>query len=390
MEETKINGAAPYLPEEVITNILMRLPVKPLMRFRCVCKNWENLYKTPFFIAAHLRHSQQNPFLMFSHDYLCNDLPLRLLDCDMQLRDVQKAPLFHSLLSYFIGSCNGLLCFITMRYCNFPSSFLLWNPATRHSIEVPVSRTINYHVHHMEIGFGFSTLVNDYKILVIYALYSDRMVCGVDVYSLNKGSWKEIAVGNLFDISFVSPAVSCNGAIFTSGLKLGKKVIVSFDIATEVFTFIPWPPLLDHPTFSKFTVYDGKFALLTTNLIGTPSKVDLWVIEEDMSSSEDRWNWIKKFTSDPYPCEFIPWTIWRNKVVVSRTEIGGEIRKNKECLCLFNITTNEFKILDIHGNSLQNFVNYTESLVPVVNATSNEFKSLIIPQHSIGDIAKAF
>ncbi|KAI9071296.1 hypothetical protein K1719_046740 [Acacia pycnantha] len=283
MEETEINGAAPYLPEEIITNILMRLPVKSLIRFRCVCKYWENLFKTPFFIATHLRQSHKNPFLIFSPDYPYNNIPLRLLDCEMQLRDVQKAPLFHSLVSalsvYIIGSINGLLCFVTL-----------------------------------------STLVNDYKILVIYALYSDGMVCGVDVYSLNEGSWKEIEAGNLFEISYASSTVSCNGAIFIYGLKLGKEEIVSFDIATEVFTFISWPPLSGDPSFN-LTVYEDKLALLTTSAIGASSKVDLWVMEEGMSSSEEGWNWIKKFTSDSYPWEFTPCTIWRNEIVVYGIEI---------------------------------------------------------------------
>ncbi|KAI9127419.1 hypothetical protein K1719_001978 [Acacia pycnantha] len=198
MEETEINGAATYLPEEIITNIFMRLPVKSVMRFRCVCKYWENLFKTPFFIT----------YLKICR-YVC-----------------------------LIASCNSEM-------------------SRRHPCSIPWSN------------------------------------------------------------------VSCNGAIFAYGLKLGKEVLVSFDIATEVFTLIQWPPLSGDPSIN-LTVYEDKLALLITSTIGASSKVDLWVIEEDMGSSWERWNWIKKFTSDPYPREFIPWIIWRNEIVVSGTEIGVE------------------------------------------------------------------
>ncbi|KAI9127163.1 hypothetical protein K1719_001722 [Acacia pycnantha] len=155
--------------------------------------------------------------------------------------------------------------------------------------------------------------------------------------------------------------VSCNGAIFAYGLKLGKEVIVSFDIATKVFTLIPWPPLSGDPSIN-LTVYEDKLALLITSAKGASSKVDLGVIEEDMGSSGERGIWIKKFTSDPYPWEFIPWTIWRNEIVVFGTEIGGGIEKNERYLCLFNVTTNEFKTIVITRYNLLDFINYVESL----------------------------
>nr|XP_009762232.1 PREDICTED: putative F-box protein At2g19630 [Nicotiana sylvestris] len=46
-----------YFPREIISNIISRLPVKILLRFRCVCKQLRNLISKPSFIAAHFRHS---------------------------------------------------------------------------------------------------------------------------------------------------------------------------------------------------------------------------------------------------------------------------------------------------------------------------------------------
>lgn len=45
------------LPEDlVIDQILSRLPVKSLMRFKSVCKRWHSLPTNPSFIASHLKH----------------------------------------------------------------------------------------------------------------------------------------------------------------------------------------------------------------------------------------------------------------------------------------------------------------------------------------------
>ncbi|KAI9123753.1 hypothetical protein K1719_005053 [Acacia pycnantha] len=378
MEQTVINGAAPYLPEEISINILKRLPVNSLIRFQCVCKHWENLFKTPSFIAAHLCQSHQNPSFIFSQDHLLNNLPLRLLDCEMQLRDVQKAPLFDSLASAscsnIVGSSNGLLCLV-IRVCSRFPSLLVWNPVTGDGIKVPISRIVNmYDDHYYALGFGFSPLDNDYKIVAIYNDENSGLVSVVDLYSLSRRSWKEIEFRNLENVSCYWSRFSSNnkGAIFTHGLKLGKgmegvDVIVSFDMAKEVFTLISWPP---SPFWGNLhcnlAVYEDNPAVITVSAVGVPSNVDLWVMEEDISSSGERWSWIKKFTSDPYPWAFTPGTIWKNEIVLSAVEIGErEKNQRRRCLCLFNIATNKFMTLEIPKHHRFNFVNYVESLVPV-------------------------
>ncbi|KAK4254252.1 hypothetical protein QN277_009656 [Acacia crassicarpa] len=45
-------GDNPYLPPEIIIDILKRLCVKSLLRFRAVCKDWRNLLKSPFSLKS--------------------------------------------------------------------------------------------------------------------------------------------------------------------------------------------------------------------------------------------------------------------------------------------------------------------------------------------------
>ncbi|PHT90057.1 hypothetical protein T459_05170 [Capsicum annuum] len=57
-KETKFKATSDlYFPKEIIFDILSRLPVKTLLRFRCVCKQWRKLISKPNFIAAHFRCS---------------------------------------------------------------------------------------------------------------------------------------------------------------------------------------------------------------------------------------------------------------------------------------------------------------------------------------------
>ncbi|XP_054791007.1 F-box/kelch-repeat protein At3g23880-like isoform X2 [Prosopis cineraria] len=141
MKQMAVNGDAPYLPQDIIRSILKCLPVKYLIRCRCVCKNWKNLLKTPSFILDHIRHSNiQNSSLLLGgarpFSYLC------FLDQRMRVQEAQNAPLIGFLLGVsIIGCCNGLLCFQPNN-----ASIFVWNPATRE-------------VHPEEDGIGLRNIV---------------------------------------------------------------------------------------------------------------------------------------------------------------------------------------------------------------------------------------
>ncbi|XP_028755839.1 F-box/kelch-repeat protein At3g06240-like [Neltuma alba] len=368
MNQTVINGAAPFLPEEIMINILKRLPVKSLIRFQCVCERWKNLLQLPSFIADHLRHSRhRNPSLLFFDTFRPDPLQIHLLDCEMQVRDVHKPPplgSFQSCCVSVIGSSNGLLC-VQTRECGFSlsPSLLLWNPATRDIREVP-----RYRVYKCVLGFGFSSFVDDYKIVAI-----DRKICRAGVYSLSRDSWKEIELGNILEhvTIYRETVVSSNGAIFWPGLKPGEDnrkegVIISFDIATEILTLIPCPS--DHrDSYSSFNLvlYKDKLAALVSG-IGASRTIDLWVMEENIGSSENRWSWTQKFIGISCPWTLYFGAIWRDEIVIPGTETQGKVQKSSG-LSLFSLITNEFKVLAIPKPDYCNFLNYVESLVPVAN-----------------------
>ncbi|KAK1660293.1 hypothetical protein QYE76_048452 [Lolium multiflorum] len=64
---TKVPPPAELL-DELVTEILLRLPVKSLLRFKSVSKAWRATISDPFFVHSHLRQSasrcRQNPSLL--------------------------------------------------------------------------------------------------------------------------------------------------------------------------------------------------------------------------------------------------------------------------------------------------------------------------------------
>ncbi|KAI9127401.1 hypothetical protein K1719_001960 [Acacia pycnantha] len=240
----------------------------------------------------------------------------------MQVCEVQNTPLFDSSSwTRIIGSCNGLLCVAINEVGIHPASILLWNPAVREFRQLPGTRTIDRFEWECTVGFGFSPLINDYKIVRTYAESGD-VISGVEVYSLSTGSWKEIELGNLENVNLYLQTVSANGAIFWNGIKQGMErgaeddtdLIVSFDIAMELFTLIQMPN-----SFSKLSVYDDQLAVLSHTRIGDfpnylYSSIDVWVLEESIGASTERRSWTKKCTCSPCPCLLDLGVIWRNEI----------------------------------------------------------------------------
>ncbi|XP_028796858.1 putative F-box only protein 9 [Neltuma alba] len=274
-----MDGDNPFLPDDITANILKRLTVRCILRFRCVCKRWKNLIKSPSFIEAHLQHSSnQRTVLLWPRYGNDNPLPLYLSHCGIRIFKRIKAPVAAEGVK-IIDSSNGLLCFKIVDDVSSPPSLLL-------------------------------PIVNDYKIVKVH-VNKARNVNGVEVYSLGSGSWKEVEFENLQGVSVThsEEAVTANGVMYWLGI---SHMILSFDLATEVFALIA-KPLLFISLLSTLSIFENKLALL---FLSSAYSIELWVMEECTSGiSREKWKWTKTHSIGPFPRLLRPVTIWRNEVV---------------------------------------------------------------------------
>ncbi|PHU21759.1 hypothetical protein BC332_06866 [Capsicum chinense] len=166
------------LPEELITEILLKLPIKSLLKFRSVCKSWLELISSPEFVKNHLLLSTTNK------DYNHHGILLKFASKnehgvkDCSLRDVLYHPETGALVDldypgknrhdhpFLVGSVNGLVCLAFGLYDLF-----IWNPSIRKHMKLR-----NYELNLIMIyswesespgnfksGFGYDELQDDYK-----------------------------------------------------------------------------------------------------------------------------------------------------------------------------------------------------------------------------------
>ncbi|KAF9623020.1 hypothetical protein IFM89_036001 [Coptis chinensis] len=124
------------LPEEIVIEILSRLPVKSLSRCKCLCKSLLKLISNHYFVQSHLEASKYTPRIIFTtvSDQSKERTSLSSLEYDQTTSDHVPNNYLVSLQGELsiAGSCNGLLCL-----SEYQTSMVLCNPATKEYIEVP-------------------------------------------------------------------------------------------------------------------------------------------------------------------------------------------------------------------------------------------------------------
>ncbi|XP_059288568.1 F-box/kelch-repeat protein At3g23880-like [Lycium ferocissimum] len=179
---------------DFLTEILSRLPVKSLLRFKSVSKSWFSLICSPEFIKSHLSLSAKNN----NTDYTNYRVMLRIAQPEFNLKDCSLKSLLHdesvieesnldypmkdSSISFLIeGSVNGLICLVSGA-----EELVLWNPSIKTYKKLPVLISKMRDSYRSTYGFGYDEIHDDYKVVCIISRLHDFKE--VNMYSLKNNS----------------------------------------------------------------------------------------------------------------------------------------------------------------------------------------------------------
>ncbi|XP_074274051.1 F-box/kelch-repeat protein At3g23880-like [Silene latifolia] len=231
-----------HLPLEMQVTILLRLPVKSLVRFKCVSKNWLTEITSQSFIDLY-NHENYPQNHDSNHRYLILVGSSSISSFDyFSGRDIVSnfaLPLgCHEKLNYkIVGSCNGLLCFkdLTSR------KIFVYNPITRANRVMPISAFPEVYMEY-QTGFGYDYKSNDYKILWVFR---EKVAY---IFRLKNNTCEEIKYTptTIFESSLMKPKSSMvysNNALHWVGPKTrgargstdAYETISGFDIGSEQF-----------------------------------------------------------------------------------------------------------------------------------------------------------
>ncbi|KAL8498968.1 hypothetical protein ACS0TY_022072 [Phlomoides rotata] len=338
----KVKGR--ILPHDIIEDILSRVPVKDLLRFKAVSKQWEATISDPGFAEKHLQqYKKSSSWNLIAWE----EWPLlkRMNVAELKNNNLNFLSAIEHSSEYSSG--YGILCDCDGIYLKLSKlldgikTYVVWNPSCRAYIEFSCPKEVNdsYRSGRTLYGIYYNPVMKDYKVVIAdttrYAVFSCRY-----------RKWNEVKeIEGIPQNGSCDSGVSCNGSFYWPLVQRRGGHIVDFDIICfdwkdEMFNTVVLPEFKGNSRIFNLTSCGGHLRLVENS---RPNEMRmLKYIEGD---EIDSWMECKAKMPIPYRSPFpICW--------LSEDEILLDFKRMPDFL-LYNVCK----------NTLPDTIGYTSGLV---------------------------
>ncbi|KQJ83845.1 F-box/kelch-repeat protein At3g23880 [Brachypodium distachyon] len=259
------------LPDEMVMEVLLRLPVKSILRFRAVCRSWAALFSTDVFRSLHIADTASPKLLFVSPTTATSST--KVYSCSPSERKDDDALLFaldsacgSSMQLLTPAPCHGL----SLLYDDTAPAYYICNAATRAVTRLP---TFLHRATYTCAGFGFDARARKYKVVRLskgtrHEVESVR--CEVYTHGGGDGDcWRPPTGGGVplglrrFAHSAIAnaalnnlPPVFANGSLHlvvqpNSFFRRPRAAVISFSLSEETFSFVGPPPFWTPEMYSS-------------------------------------------------------------------------------------------------------------------------------------------
>ncbi|KAK6159115.1 hypothetical protein DH2020_006429 [Rehmannia glutinosa] len=295
---------------DLLIEILLRLPVKSLFRFKCVSTQWLNLISSPYFSKNHTRKNT-NPStsgLLIMVKYPS----LMYLSLNNSRPSFGPVPVFDFLKipSYFtnltiLGSCNGLLlCLLVAPPWNdIDVIYVVCNPTTKKSNTIPpLENLARKPIVNMDLAFDPLESPHYKVVCVRHCNPPDGPDFEIWIFSSETGSWKTCQGPFL---SFPRGMLFRGGVYWNKGIHYldshdGRSFY--FKIEDETLKSLSMPRMQSELITMKRSWYLGQsggylhLVDIQTNII-RDSSIDIYELLDDYSG------WVIRYRVELSPME---------------------------------------------------------------------------------------
>ncbi|XP_031121200.1 putative F-box protein At3g47150 [Ipomoea triloba] len=295
------------LPRDMVVDILLRLPVKSLMRFKCVSKFFYDLIKSDHhFMNKHYEISKaKTDCVLLEAGWDAKQYYLLYKESEDNeigciYLDIPRTPTSRVVS---VKSCKGMLCLISTKDFRLKHDeylvydILIWNPSIRKaevlpSVTVPYRAPCDAYVYN-HFGFGISNNMT-WKVVILLDI---RSLDGSTIHQITMVYSKDHS--DSWSLRQINPVISCRDISFNDFYLKGRhywravgyydddeyfindECLIWFDMNDEVFGTIELPSNL-----YTISIMNETIALLVGNSKNFVC-IDIWLMIEN----DDNTNW---------------------------------------------------------------------------------------------------
>ncbi|CAI9102543.1 OLC1v1000827C1 [Oldenlandia corymbosa var. corymbosa] len=320
------------MPDDIIEDILIRLPLKVIFVCMRVCKHWHHLILSAEFAEMHFAKQEVGLLLNSINDdlgvpkiwylvdqsemgtfhecdenlHICPDFPLRL-----PWRDPGVAAINLGLTDdrfRVVNSYNGFICFTDSNY----EPIVVCNPVTKELVHIPAGKEPVRDF--VDCGFGFCPTTKELKVIRIsYAMVRvspspwtthqnsnkrrwDGMVCRriAAVHTLGTQSWHDVGYAPSYDGRLTFPTCLHGNLHWFYSYESCRRIL-SFNFTEESFQKFPTPPSSGSERFDS-TKTLMSMGVLNDNLclsLVDDDHATVWIME--IYGVKESWSKFVKF-----------------------------------------------------------------------------------------------
>ncbi|VYS60162.1 unnamed protein product [Arabidopsis thaliana] len=358
----------PEIPEEMLIDILIRLPAKSLMRFKCVSKLWLSLITSRYFTNRFFKPSSPSCLFAYLVDRENQSKYLLLQSSSSSRHDHSDTSVSvidqHSTIpimgGYLVNAARGLLCYRTGRRVK------VCNPSTRQIVELPIMRSKT----NVWNWFGHDPFHDEYKVLSLFwEVTKEQTVVRSEHQVLVLGvgaSWRNTKSHHTPHRPFhpYSRGMTIDGVLYYSArTDANRCVLMSFDLSSEEFNLIELP--FENWSRTIHMNYQGKVATCQYMRLASDGFVDVCVLED---ADKSQWSNKKTFVLPISQMNFVH----GDRLVVGASRDSGKVLLRKA-----NLLRNQharFFLYDLERNEIARRIEIRPSLLGSFNKTNQFLK----------------
>lgn len=235
----KSRNPASDLTDDLVVEILSRLPVKSVCRFKCVSRHWRGLITHQ---ANRKKLPQSLSGFFRSNTVMLGDVTT--VPDFVSILGAAEQPVSDPSLSFLLGyrtivpkdCCNGLLfCFYWKVSPRDEVDTVVCNPATEKWLVLPRSDRESQ-VYVSRLGFDPAVSSHFHVFSILRDVEGEGYITGVEIYSSETGAWSHIENGWGNDIALYERSIFLNGLLHFISL---NSTIVAVDREGKSWRTIP-------------------------------------------------------------------------------------------------------------------------------------------------------